>query len=213
MKSSVVLFAAALTGIIVTGCASTEIYDDPENQKDDVRSELSYTSTELRKAAQMTLSELLADDDFIEYIEEYKKTHEGKRPFMKIAPLKIDADDPDAVANIAELNSFIENQMRKSKTVRISRYEGVERIGAIGASRANEDDDNFRQESVAKRGTVEAASLLLRPHLSSNIVSNGRKKRITRTFMIDVARIDTGEAIFTCTKQLGFSKTRGAVGW
>ena len=39
MKSSFVLFAAALTGVIVTGCASTEIYDDPENQQDDVRSE------------------------------------------------------------------------------------------------------------------------------------------------------------------------------
>ena len=99
------------------------------------------------------------------------------------------------------------------KKVRISRYEGVERIAAIGASRANEDDDNFRQETVAKRGTIEAAALVMRPHLTSNNVSNGRKKRITRTFMIDVARIDTGEAIFTCTKQLGFSKTRGAVGW
>lgn len=213
MKSSVVLFSAALAGMIVTGCASTEIYDDPENQKDDVRSEHSYTSTELRKAAQMALSELLEDDDFNEYIEEYKNAHGGKRPFIKIAPVKNNTDDPDLATGVAELNSFIENQLRKSKKVRISRYEGVERIGAIATSRDNEDDDNFRQESVAKRGTVEAAALVMRPHLTSNNVSNGRKKRITRTFMIDVARIDTGEAIFTCTKQLGFSKTRGAVGW
>ena len=213
MKSSVLLFSAAFAGMVVTGCASTEIYDDPENQKDDVRSELSYSSTEMRKAAQKALTKLLQDDDFNEYIEEYKKTHEGKRPFIKIAPVKNQTDDPDLAAGVAELNSFIENQMRLSKKVRISRYEGVERIGAIGASRANEDDDNFRQETVAKRGTIEAATLVMRPHLTSNNVSNGRKKRITRSFIIDVARIDTGEAIFTCTEQLGFSKTRGAIGW
>ena len=213
MKSSFALFVAALTGVIVSGCASTEIYDDPENQKDDVRNEHSYTSTELRKAAQMALTDMLNDDDFNEFIEEYKKAHGGKRPFIKIAPVKNNTDDPDLATGVAELNSFIENQLRLSKKVRISRYEGVERIGAIGASRANEDDDNFRQETVAKRGTIEAAVLVMRPHLTSNNVSNGRKKRITRTFMIDVARIDTGEAIFTCTKQLGFSKTRGAVGW
>ena len=213
MKSSFVLFAAALTGVIVTGCASTEIYDDPENQQDDVRSEFHYSSTEMRKAAQRALTKLLEDDDFNEFVEEYKKTHNGKRPFLKIAPVKNQTNDPDLAAGVSELNSFIENQMRLSKKVRISRYEGVSRIAAIGASRDNEDDDNFKQETVAKKGTIEAAVLVMRPHLTSNSISNGRKKRITRTFIIDVARIDNGEAIFTCTEQLGFSKQRGVVGW
>lgn len=213
MKSSVVLFAAALSGLIVAGCASTEIYDDPENQQDDIRSEWKYSSAEMRKAAQKALTKLLDDDDFNEFVEEYKKTHNGKRPFIKIAPVRNETDDPDLAAGVSELNSFIENQMRLSKKVRISRYEGVNRIAAIGASRDNEDDDNFKQETVAKRGTIEAAVLVMRPHLTSNNVSNGRKKRITRTFIIDVARIDNGEAIFTCTEQLGFSKTRGVVGW
>ena len=133
-----------------------------------VRNEHSYTSTELRKAAQMALTDMLNDDDFNEFVEEYKKAHGGKRPFIKIAPVKNNTDDPDLATGVAELNSFIENQLRLSKKVRISRYEGVERIGAIGASRANEDDDNFRQETVAKRGTIEAAVLVMRPHLTSN---------------------------------------------
>jgi len=213
MKSNIALFAAALAGMIAAGCASTEIYDDPENQRDDIRSESHYSSAEMRKAAQKALTKLLEDDDFNEFVEEYKKSHNGKRPFIKIAPVKNETNDPDLAAGVSELNSFLENQMRLSKKVRISRYEGVSRIGAIGASRDNEDDENFKQETVAKRGTVEAAVLVMRPHLTSNSISNGRKKRITRTFIIDVARIDTGEAIFTCTEQLGFSKTRGVVGW
>lgn len=218
MKVPVVLFIVVCVGLFVSGCASTEIYDAPEDQKDDVRNELSYTSTEMRKAAQKVLVKLLDDDDFNEYIEEYKKKNGGKRPFVKIAKLKNETDNPDIsdsdmAAVTAELNSFIENTLRKSKKVRITRYEGVERIKEIAASRDLEDDDNVRQDSVAKRGTIEAAKLLIRPHLTSNNVGNGRKKRITRSFIIDVVRIDTGEAIFTCTEQLGFSKTRGVVGW
>ena len=213
MRSSAILFVAALTGAIITGCASTEIYDDPENQPDDIRNAYHYSSAEMRKAAQKALTKLLDDDDFNEFIEEYKRTHNGKRPFLKIAPVRNETNDPDLTAAVSELNSFLENQMRLSKKVRISRYEGVSRIAAIGASRDNEDDDNFKQETVAKRGTVEAAVLVMRPHLTSNTVSNGSRRRITRTFIIDVARIDNGEGIFTCTEQLGFAQKRGVVGW
>ena len=213
MKSRIMLCGVILIGMSVVGCGTTEIYDDPENQKDDVRNEWSYTSTEIRKAANKVLNRLLADDDFNEYINEYKAANGGKRPFITIAPLKNETDDPDLTAQVSELNSFIENKMRTSKMVRISRYGGVEHIDTIRKSRNLIDDDNVRQDSVAKEGTVEAAKLLIRPHLSSNNVSDGRRKRITRTFMIDVVRIDTGEAIFTSTEQLGFMKEKGTFGW
>ena len=86
------------------------------------------------------------------------------------------------------------------------------RIQGIGASRLNQDDENFRQDTVAQTGTIEAAVLIMRPHVISNRVANGRKSRITRTFTVEIVTVN-GELIMKCDKQLGFSRTRGVVGW
>lgn len=209
MNKSYSLLLAGVSALTLLGCASTEIYDDPENQKDDVRNEQSVSSAELRKAAQEAVNEALTDDDFIEFVAHYKST-KGKRPLMKVAKVKNDTDDPDL--NTDEMTSFIENQLRKSKKVRLTRYEGSKRVSSIGNSRQNIDDPNFKLETVAQEGTIEAAVLIMYPQVISNNASDERKKRITRTFTIEIVDIN-GEVIMKCDKQLGFKKIKGMVGW
>ena len=82
----------------------------------------------------------------------------------------------------------------------------------IGASRLNQDDENFRQDTVAQTGTIEAAVLIMRPHIISNRVADGRRARVTRTFTVEIVTVN-GELIMKSDKQLGFSRTRGVVGW
>ena len=202
-------FAFMTAALLSAGCASTEIYDDPENQPDDIRSEWSISSAELRKAAQAAVEEALNDPDFIEFVSNYRKKY-NTRPMMKLAQAKNNSDDPDL--DVTELNGFIENQLRKSGKIRITRYEGANRESSIGASRDNQYDENFRQDTVAKTGTIEAAVLIMKPYIMSNKVSDGGKKRITRTFTIEILTVN-GEVIMKCDKQLGFKKTRGVFGW
>ncbi|MBQ6352080.1 MAG: hypothetical protein IJJ28_02285 [Lentisphaeria bacterium] len=209
MKKSLFAGVLAAAGVCLAGCASTEIYDDPEKQPDDIRSEYTISSAELRKAAQAAIEEALTDEDFNEFVAAYKAKNQT-RPLMKLDAVRNDSDDPDL--NVSELNGFIENQLRKSKKVRITRYEGANRIQGIGASRLNQDDENFRQDTVAQTGTIEAAVLIMRPHIISNRVADGRRARVTRTFTVEIVTVN-GELIMKSDKQLGFSRTRGVVGW
>ena len=87
------------------------------------------------------------------------------------------------------------------------------RTAAIAASRSLEDDDNFDQKTVAKRGTLQAARLVLRPRVISNRVTDGGTRAVTRTFTMEMADIQTGLIMWKFTRQLGFMKERGAVGW
>lgn len=201
--------AISVISISLVGCASTEIYDDPENQKDDIRNERTISSAELRKAAQSAIEEAMNDEDFIEFVTAYKSKN-NTRPMMKLEAVRNDTNDPDL--NVTELTGFIENSLRKAGKVRITRYEGDKRMKSIGSSRDNIDDPNFRTETVAKEGTIEAAVLIMKPTIISNNVSNGSQKRITRTFTVEIVTIN-GELIMKCDKQLGFKKTKGTVGW
>lgn len=204
------ILIGTLICIGISGCGSLEIYDDPENQKDDIRDEDTVSVMELRKAAQEAVDEALQDADFIEFVSQYKSTHNNMRPLMKLADVRNDTED--TALNKLEITSFVENQLRKSGKIRITRYEGANREKSIGASRDNIDDRNFKQDTVAKEGTIEAAVLIMKPFVSQNTVRAGRNKRITRTFTIEIQTIN-GEVIMKCDKQLGFKKTQGVVGW
>ena len=203
------VFGLSAAMLVIAGCSSTEIYDDPENQPDDIRSEYTVSSAELRKAAIAAVEEALNDADFIEFVSSYKAKYK-KRPLMKLAMVRNNTYDPEL--DVTELNSLVENQLRKSGRVRITRYEGANRERAIGASRDNQYDQNFNQATVAKEGTIEAAVLIMKPYISSNTVASGRRRRTTRTFTIEIMTVN-GEVIMKCDKQMGFQKTRGAVGW
>ena len=207
MKKSAFL-SAVLFAALLTGCASTEIYDDPAKQPDDIRDEQAVSSAEMRKSAIAAVNDALQDEDFLEFVNNYRAKYK-KRPMMKLEAVR---NDTDTHINTTELTGFVENALRKSRKIRITRYEGDKRMKSIGASRNNIDDPNFRPETVAQEGTIEAAVLIMKPTVISNTVSSGRAKRITRTFTIEIVTIN-GELIMKSDYQLGFKKTRGVVGW
>lgn len=210
MKKTLNILLGALLCVCIIGCESVEIYDDPENQKDDIRDEDTVSAMELRKAANEAIKEALEDADFIEFVTQYKAKHNNRRPLMKLADVRNDTTDTNL--NPREITSFVESQLRKSGKIRITRAEGANLEKSIGASRNVIDDPNFKESTVAKEGTINAAVLIMKPCISQNTVRAGRKRRITRTFTIEIMDIN-GDVIMKCDKQLGFKKTQGVVGW
>ena len=91
--------------------------------------------------------------------------------------------------------------------------EGAGRTQAIAASRDLEYDENFDQSTVAKRGTLQAARLVLRPKVTSNSVRDGGTQAVTRTFVLEMADVETGLVMWRFTKQLAFMKKKSSVGW
>ncbi len=91
--------------------------------------------------------------------------------------------------------------------------EGQGRTQAIGNSRDIQFDDNFNQKTVAKKGTLIAANLVMRPKIVSQETRDGRARNIERFFVMDMAEIENGLVMWKYSKPLGFVTTRGAVGW
>ena len=97
--------------------------------------------------------------------------------------------------------------------VDVTMAEGAGRTQAIAASRDLEYDENFDQSTVAKRGTLQAARLVLRPKVTSNSVRDGNTQAVTRTFVLEMADVETGLVMWKFTKQLAFMKKKSSVGW
>ena len=76
-----------------------------------------------------------------------------------------------------------------------------------------EYDENFDQSTVAPKGTLQAARLLLRPKVISSLVSDGSRRATTRTFVLEMVDIRTGLLMWKYTKQLGFLREKGTFGW
>lgn len=108
---------------------------------------------------------------------------------------------------------MLNEELLNAGRVDVSLAEGSGRTQAIAASRDLEDDENFDQQTVVKRGTLQAARLVLRPKVISNEVRDGRRKAVTRTFVMELADLRTGLVMWKFTKQLGFIKEQRIVGW
>ena len=104
-------------------------------------------------------------------------------------------------------------ELLNSGKVDVTMAEGAGRTQAIAASRDLEYDENFDQSTVAKRGTLQAARLVLRPKVTSNSVRDNGKQAVTRTFVLEMADVQTGLVMWKFTKQLAFMKKKSSVGW
>ncbi len=202
--------AAAFGGLLLaTGCASTHIYD-PTMERTNIRSSYTISHEELRQVAREAANQVLIAPRFVEYVEKFRAEN-GRRPVLKLTSTVNETNDPDL--NVAVINDTLQEVLFNSNLIDVTLAEGTGRTQSIGDSRLNELDDNFDKKTVAKRGRLIAANIVMRPKVVSNEVRDGRSKAVDRYFVIDIADIDRGAAVFKYSKPLGFVKTRGAMGW
>ena len=132
-------------------------------------------------------------------------------PVLKLDKTINDTDDPDL--NTSEITDMLFEELLNAGKVSITMAEGAGRTQAIAASRDLEYDENFDQSTVAKRGTLQAARLVLRPKVTSNTVRDGNTQAVTRTFVLEMADVQTGLVMWKFTKQLAYMKKKSSVGW
>ena len=194
--------AAALGGILLaTGCASTQIDRPGEDPDSGIRDDNTVGSEELRQVAVAAAKDALEFPKFQRFVEKYVADHGGERPTLKLARAINETNDP-------ELNTRL-----MSDKVEVTRAEGAARLASIGDSFLNGLDPRFDPRTVAKDGSLIAADLVMCPKVMSNLVSDGSHRKTVRTFTMEVADIKKGRVIWIYTKQLGFTRHRGVVGW
>lgn len=201
------------TVLLFSGCGTTTTIYDPASAATNIRQEGSISSEEMRQVAVAAVNGAMTNVKFTAFLRKYKKEKNDidAIPVLKLDRVINDTDDPDL--NVAELTDMLNEALLNAGKVDVTMAEGVGRTKAIAASRNLEDDDNFDQNTVAQRGTLQAARLVLRPKVISNTVNDGSRKTVVRTFVMDMADIKTGLIMWKFTKQLGFIKEKGTFGW
>lgn len=215
MKSKFFIVAMCVSLMaVLTGCGGTMIYEPGGPGADGgVRDPKHISAEEWRKVAQSAIQEVKSNPRFIEYLKEFKKKYpERKRPIMKLDETANRTSDPDL--DTTTLTGYLQTELINSGLVDVTMVEGKEVRSAAGdGSRNLEFDDNFDQTTVAKRGTLKAANLVLTPVIREDVARDGRKKDVSRTFIINLVDVDSGTVIWKYAKTLAFLKTRPYIGW
>ena len=205
---------SAAAAVLLTACESnnTVIYD-PATTKTGLRQVGNVSSEEMREVAVTAVREAMTNAKFISFLKKYQKEMDDPDaiPVLKLDKTINDTDDPDL--NTSEITDMLFEELLNAGKVDVTMAEGAGRTQAIAASRDLEYDENFDQSTVAKRGTLQAARLVLRPKVTSNSISDNGTRAVTRTFVLEMADVQTGLVMFKLTKQLAFMKKKSSVGW
>ena len=208
------LVLSSTTAMILAACASesTVIYD-PATTKTGIRQTRNVSSEEMREVTLAAVQGAMTNPNFTSFLRKYKQEmgDPDAIPVLKLDKAINDTDDPDL--NTAEITDMLFEELLNAGKVSVTMAEGAGRTQAIAASRDLEYDENFDQSTVAKRGTLQAARLVLRPKVISNTVRDGNTQAVTRTFVLEMADVQTGLVMWKFTKQLAFMKKRSSVGW
>ena len=213
MNYRLFIFGASASFLLLSGCGTTTTIYDPASTTTNIRQERNVSSEEMRQVAVAAVNGAMTNAKFTAFLRKYKREMKDPDaiPVLKLDKVINDTDDPDL--NVGELTDMLNEALLNAGKVDVTMAEGAGRTKSIGASRDLEDDDNFDQKTVAKRGTLQAARLVLRPKVISNTVRDGNRKAVVRTFVMDMADIHTGLTMWKFTKQLGFIKEKGTFGW
>ena len=205
---------SAAAAVLLTACESnnTVIYD-PATTKTGLRQVGNVSSEEMREVAVTAVREAMTNAKFISFLKKYQKEMDDPDaiPVLKLDKTINDTDDPDL--NTSEITDMLFEELLNAGKVDVTMAEGAGRTQAISASRDLEYDENFDQSTVAKRGTLQAARLVLRPKVTSNSVRDNGKQAVTRTFVLEMADVQTGLVMWKFSKQLAFMKKKSSVGW
>ena len=207
----IISITAAFSGLLLaTGCASTQIYD-PTVERTNIRDTRRISQEEMREVARAAVRNALVAPKLARYVEKFRADHGGRNPVLKLDKTINDTNDPDL--NTSVISDVLFEELLNSDKVEVTMAEGQGRSGSIGGSRDIMYDDNFNQATVAKKGTLIAANLVMRPKIVSQSTRDGRARNIERFFVMDMAEIENGLIMWKYSKPLGFVTTRGAVGW
>lgn len=208
------LAVSSAAAFVLAACSSekTVIYD-PATTKTGLRQTRNVSSEEMREVTLAAVQGAMTNPSFTSFLRKYKGEmgDPDAMPVLKLDKTINDTDDPDL--NTSEITDMLFEELLNAGKVSITMAEGAGRTQAIAASRDLEYDENFDQSTVAKRGTLQAARLVLRPKVTSNTVRDGNTQAVTRTFVLEMADVQTGLVMWKFSKQLAFMKKKSSVGW
>ncbi|MBO4366252.1 MAG: hypothetical protein J5843_01210 [Clostridia bacterium] len=205
IRFQTIAFSAALL-VLLTSCGPKTRTFDPENPPEEVleaRSVNTISSEEMRQFTDAAVHDILYSERFKSFLERFRAENGADAvPILKLT--RTTNETGDSSLNTSQITDKLVESLLNSHMVKVTMAEGADIISAIGDSRDNRYDPNFKEDTVAKEGTLLAADLILIPKVvSSSMVSDGNTI-VTREFNLKISSVKEGLLEWTYVKRLGF---------
>lgn len=205
IRFQTIAFSAAVLALL-TSCSSKTRTFDPENPPEEImeaRNVNTISSEEMRQFTDAAVYDILNSERFKSFLDQFRKEKGADAvPILKLT--RTTNETRDSSLNTSEITDKLVESLLNSRMVKVTMAEGSDIISAIGDSRDNIYDPNFKADTVAQEGTLLAADLILIPKVVSNtMVSNG-DIIVTREFNLKISSVKEGLLEWTYVKRLGF---------
>ena len=207
------LFGASVAVSLLFGCAPTTTVYNPDTTTTNIRDTGTVSSEELHQAAVSMIKSALTDSRVTSFLEKYKVEMKNPKalPVLKLEHVINETFDNDL--KVDELTDALFAALHRSGLVYVTLVEGADKSKVAAASRELENDDNFDQSTVMKRGTLVAARIVVRPKVITNKATDGNRTAYVNTFTVKMYDLKDGLLIWEDSKRLGFIKNKSTFGW
>jgi len=196
--------AAALT--LLTSCHPTTHTFDPENPPEEIREARNVntiSSEEMHQFTDAAVHDILNSERFKSFLDRFREEKGPDAvPILKLT--RTTNETRDSSLNTSEITDKLVESLLNSHMVKVTMAEGADVISAIGDSRDNIYDPNFKADTVAQEGTLLAADLILIPKVVSNTMISNGNTIVTREFNLKISSVKEGLLEWTYVKSLGF---------
>ncbi len=214
MKRGLFILGVSVSIVLLAGCTTTTRELD-DSEKIGFRQSGTVSEEEMKDAVVNTMNKLLANKLFLNFQKEYVEKNK-RLPIIMVTTPKNDTGDPEL--NMAFVEDIITEELMNSGLAKVTLAMGADRVASVAGSRALEDDDNFDQKTVAKKGALKAASLILRSKVTQNDTRAGNggfdaDSVTARLFTIDLIDVEEGTSVGRFTTRLRFVKEHKTFGF
>ncbi len=205
------VLGAALCALLA-GCGSgTAIINTGDTSKSRVRSMDGVSSVDYVEAVDAGVDSLLTSSVYTTYLAKYRrdKGDTYAQPLMAVGKIK---NNTSSHIDAGLLTNRMSEAILNSGLAQVSTAAGENRDDANAGVRDLEYDENFNQDTVMQRGTLDSPDLSLSGEMISKKNVDGRDSELTIMFVMTLTDLRNGRMVWTKTFEVGRQATRSIFG-
>ena len=230
-KSRFVTFSSAAAAmLLLAGCGTSSEYVNANDTTVAVKNKDRMSSSDWVVITQEAGNALLASPLFAEYLSAYRmdadeairasneklSTREKLNYYKPLLMLSTIQNNTGEHIDTRLLTERLREILFNSGKVRFTTY-AAGRGQTIDSATANVRDlaydDNVKTSTVAKKGKVKAYDLSLGGAIIKQTARDGRANELSYTFTLTLTDNETGEGVWSYTKEIKRQHLQSALGW
>ncbi len=219
--------------MLLAGCGTSSEYVDSTDTTIAVKNKTAMSSSDWVIISQQAGNAMLSSREFAEFLQDYQADAEKKLQAARAAGEQLSAREERTAKKPLLMLSDITNNtdehidsklmterlrevLFNSGKVRFTTYAAGSTQAVDAATAQARDlarDPNIKQRTALQRGKVNAYDLSLSGTIIKQTAQDGRSNELSYFFSLQLTDNETGQGVWTYTKEIKRQHLQGAFGW